>query len=61
MYVYSQKDLEKRKIINSINKSYTKKENLFKRILNAIDITGEDLFLMFISSTVFALLIVFLV
>jgi hypothetical protein len=61
MFIYSEKDLEKRKIINHINKSYAKKENLFKKVLKTIDITAEDLFLMFTSSIGFALLIVFLV
>jgi energy-converting hydrogenase A subunit M len=61
MFIYSEKDLEKRKIINHINKSYTKKESLFKRILKAFNITVEDLILILASSTAFALLIVFLV
>jgi hypothetical protein len=61
MYAYRPSTEKEQRIINNINKSYDNKESLFEKILKRLDITAEDLALMFISSTVFALIIVFLV
>lgn len=57
MLAYKPATAREQKIINNLNKPITDKE----QYKSEWHITAEDLLLMLISSTVFALLIVFLV
>lgn len=57
MLAYKPATPKEQKIINNLNKPIADKE----QYNSEWHITGEDLILMFVSSTVFALLIVFLV
>jgi len=57
MLAYKPATIKEQKIINNLNRPITDKE----QYNSEWHITGEDLLLMLISSTVFALLIVFLV
>ena len=57
MLAYKTATLREQKIINNLNKPITDKEHYNSEW----HVTGEDLILMFVSSTIFALLIVFLV
>jgi hypothetical protein len=57
MLAYKPATAETQKIINNINKPITDKEHYNSEF----HVSAEDLVLMLISSTVFALLIVFLV
>jgi hypothetical protein len=57
MLAYKPATAEEQKIINNLNKPITDKE----QYNSEWHITGEDLLLMFGTSTIFAFLIVFLV
>jgi hypothetical protein len=57
MLAYKPATIKEQKIINSLNKPITDKE----QYNSEWHITGEDITLMLISSTIFAFLIVFLV
>jgi hypothetical protein len=57
MLTYKPATTREQKILNHINKPITDKE----QYNSELHITGEDLILMLISSTIFALIIVFLV